>query len=347
MKSSSEPPMESDRVGDKKDPAVFAIQHFCLHDGPGVRSIVFFKGCPLRCKWCQNPESWSPVPELAFKSHLCIGCNTCVDICPQKAILSPGHQDSDLCRLCFSCVEKCPSTAMTGFGSFQTIESIMVELEPEFPYYQSTGGGVTFSGGEPTLFPEFITGLSRRLHEKAIHTTLETCGYFDPDMVMGTPSRSDEKLESEIVNEDFRTPSFLTDIDLVLFDIKLFDEKSHLQFCGKKNRWIKKNLSTLTYLAKEGVGPKLWPRLPLIPGITDTPDNLGRWAELLCRIKLPYLTLVPYHNLAESKRLWLDLAPVPDIQALTDDGLNAAIDILTRHGISCYAPGEENWELAG
>ena len=235
-----------------KDPAVFSIQHFCLHDGPGVRSMVFFKGCPLRCVWCQNPESWRTSPEIAFKSHLCIGCNTCVDVCPQQAISAPGILDASKCDGCLACVDNCPSGAMTCFGDYYSTNEVMHILRPEFPFYENTGGGVTFSGGEPTLFPEYLAQLSARLHEEGVHVAMETCGFFDPDM----------------------GDTFLSYIDLVLFDVKLCDPSAHQQFCAASNAKIKENFKRLSALAAGGNGPAVWPRLPLIPTVTDTEENL-------------------------------------------------------------------------
>ena len=309
----------------RNHPAIFAVQHFCLHDGPGVRSIVFFKGCPLRCEWCQNPESWKTSPEVSFKAHLCIACNTCVDACPQKAISAPGIRDISACDLCFTCVDQCPSGAMVRFGDDYAVDAVMDALRPEFPYMQNTRGGVTFSGGEPMLFPEYLVELSVQLHEQEIHTTLETCGYFSPDL-------------------DLR---FLSDIDLVLFDIKLYDDGLHRKFCGTSNAIIKQNLKQLAAQASEKTGPPVWPRLPLIPTVTDTADNLTAWADFLKDIRLSFLTLVPYHNLGASKRQWLNLPSAPNYPAMTDERLQKAKLLLEDRGITCFAPGEEAWERAG
>ena len=314
--------MELDSSENTKHPAVFSSQHFCLHDGPGVRSMVFFKGCPLRCAWCQNPESWRVSPEPAFKAHLCIDCKTCVDVCPQNAISAPGIRDSQKCDNCFTCVENCPAEAMVRFGKNYTVDDMIEELRPEFPYMQNTGGGVTFSGGEPTLFPEFVRHLSKRLHDEGIHTALETCGYFDPQTDNG----------------------FLADIDLVLFDIKLYDESAHQKFCGKPNSDIKKNLTRFSAFSLDGTGPSVWPRLPLIPTVTDTTENLLAWAEFLKGIGISFLTLVPYHKLGASKRQWLNLPPATDYPAMTDERINDAMKLLETNGISCFAPGEEAWE---
>ncbi|MCD6584776.1 MAG: glycyl-radical enzyme activating protein [Desulfobacteraceae bacterium] len=317
----SGPLMESGDMGGVKAPAIFSIQNFCLHDGPGVRSIVFLKGCPLRCVWCQNPESWRTDPELAFKAHLCIDCKTCVNTCPQQAMSAPGIRDTQKCDGCFACVENCPSEALVCFGKYYSIDQLVESLRPEFPYMKNTGGGVTFSGGEPTLFLEFVGQLSKRLHEEGIHTALETCGYFDSEKEIG----------------------FLSDIDLVLFDIKLYDEKAHRKFCGKSNKMIKQNLTRLSASSLGGTGPVIWPRLPLIPTVTDTTENLTGWAQFLKNIGISFLTLVPYHNMGDGKREWLNLPLASEFPALTEKHLQVSIDLLEKNGISCFAPGEEDW----
>jgi len=311
--------MASGNQGAPGNPAVFSVQHFCLHDGPGVRSIVFFKGCPMRCAWCQNPESWRRSPEPAFKGHLCIDCKTCVDKCPKQAILSPGIRDASKCDLCFLCVENCPSGAMVCFGKYISIDELMDALRPEFPYLANTGGGVTFSGGEPAMFSGFIAQLAGRLHQEGMHIAVETSGYFDPNA------------------------TFLSGIDLILFDIKLYDEAAHRKFCGTSNIIIKDNFTRLSDRAAKGTGPPIWPRLPLIPTVTDTKENLAAWAQFLKGIGLSYLTLVPYHKLGASKRQWLNLPPAPDYPAMTDQRLEDAVKLFVQYGISCFSPGEEEW----
>ena len=317
--------MASGSLENLKNPAIFSIQHFCLHDGPGVRSMVFFKGCLLRCAWCQNPESWRTSPEPAFKSHLCIDCKTCVTVCPAKAISAPGIRDAQTCDGCFLCVENCPSGAMVRFGENYTADDVLEQLRPEFPYMNNTGGGVTFSGGEPTLFPQFVSQLSTRLHEENIHTALETCGYFD--------------LQTDL--------TFLADIDLMLFDIKLYDDPAHQKFCGTSNIKIKENLTCLAAQSLARTGPAIWPRLPLIPTVTDTQENLTAWAQFLNDIGISYMTLVPYHNLGHSKREWLNLPPAPEFPAMTDERMAEVVTFFGHLGIDCFAPGEEDWERLG
>lgn len=311
---------------------VFSVQHFCIHDGPGIRTTIFFKGCPLRCTWCQNPESWSRKPQIAFKQHLCIGCRTCVDKCPEQALSDPGYRNADKCVLCFTCVEECPSTAVVRFGDLQSVGSVIDELEPEFPFYLNSNGGVTFSGGEPTLYSEFLVNLTEDLQNKGIHISMETCGYFSLN-------------EKAIDNSKTSLKKLLSIINLVIFDLKLFDNEEHKQYCGTDNRQIKENFTTLAKQKSFQNKPGLWPRLPVIPGITNSLHNLINWSDFLLENQIPFLTLVPYHKMGESKRSWLNTEPGPDLTPLSDEMLKAAQDLLESRGITCYAPGEEDWSL--
>jgi glycyl-radical enzyme activating protein len=313
---------------------IFSIQHFCLHDGPGIRSLVFFKGCPLRCAWCQNPESWIPTPELGFKAHLCINCQNCVSVCPVNAMKTPGQIRSDSCQKCFACAEACPSGALIRFGDFLSTQAVLKELQPEYPYYHSSGGGVTFSGGEPTLSIEFLIQLASALKQNKIHVAVETCGLFHMEE-KSAPLSKPQKAVHELL--------CLT--DLVLFDIKIFQETAHKQFCGTTNRAIKDNLAMLTRRFHQEDGPLIWPRMPLIPGITDTPENLEGWGGLLAELELNKVTLVPFHNLGEAKREWLQLKPILKLNTPTGESMEKARHVLTKMGITCYDPGEEDWPL--
>ncbi len=307
-------------------PLIFSVQHFCLQDGPGVRSLVFFKGCPLRCVWCQNPESWSPGAELGFKANLCVGCGTCVKVCPHGAMGKsaawasvPPWRNPARCRLCFSCVERCPAGALVRFGVARSVESIVEELEPEFALYRSSGGGVTFSGGEPTLHVAFAAELARRLRTEGVSVAMETGGEF--------------ALTSE-------TGRLLRNLDLVLFDIKVFDDLEHRRLCGGPNRRVKENLAALARAAAQGRGPAVVPRLPLVPGLTDGVENLLGWGGLLRDIGLPRVDIVPYHSLGESKRAWLGLAPGPALPAPSERDLARARATLASAGIVSHEPGE-------
>ncbi len=301
----------------EREPLILSVQHFCIHDGPGVRSLVFFKGCPLRCAWCQNPESWSPRAQLGFKPHLCIACRTCVEVCPNKAVTAPGVRDHGRCRLCFTCVDHCPSGAMVRFGEPRSVESIVDELRPEFPLFRQSGGGVTLSGGEPTMFPRFAADLARRLKAEGIHVAMETCGEFD------LAAAGD----------------LLASLDLVLFDIKVFDDAEQRRWCGVGNNRIKANLRAMVAAAAQGKGPRVWPRMPLIPEAIDTPRNFDKWGGLLQELGIPRMTLVPYHNLGDAKRDWLGISAVSLVKS--DPDRTAAGHPRRVPGVDSCAPGEE------
>ncbi len=329
-------------------PLVISVQHFCLHDGPGVRSLVFFKGCPLRCAWCQNPESWRAEPELGFKAHLCIGCGTCAAVCPSGAVAPPSPRrgapgpggslrpvrDPSRCRLCFTCSDRCPGGALVRFGVPRTVESLLAELRPEFPLYRTSGGGVTLSGGEPTFQAGAAADLAMALRAEGIHVALETCGFFAPSREgdLAAPAEAARLLGS---------------VDLVLFDVKVFDEVEHRRLCGAGNASIKENLRLLAGAAARGKGPAVRARLPLVPGATASEENLAAWAAYLRECGLRELTPVPYHNLGVSKREWLGRDAGPAFRPPGEAELAAAGRVLSAAGIAISAPGEEDWSSPG
>jgi pyruvate formate lyase activating enzyme len=301
-------------------PLLVSVQHFCLHDGPGIRSVVFFKGCPLRCTWCQNPETWSTEPELAFKPALCIDCRRCVASCPSGSLQRPGARDRSQCRGCFACAEACLSGALHRIGTLETLDGLLEELQPEYPFFHSSGGGVTLSGGEPTLWVAFGAALARRLKQDSIHSTLETSGYFAPETA----------------------GPLLDAVDLVLYDLKLHNSAQHRANCGKDNARIIENLRTLAANRR----PAIWPRIPLVPGTTDQPENLMGWAQELVSLGLHHVTLVPYHRMGRSKREWLGLDPGPEARVPLDSDLATARRLLSSQGITTHLPGEEPWDHA-
>ena len=304
------------------EPLIFSLQHFCVHDGPGIRSLVFFKGCQLHCAWCQNVESWRADAEIGFKPHLCIGCERCVERCPRHAIATPGHRDAERCGGCFTCVEACPSGATTRFGMKRTPEEIITEIRPEFPLLRESGGGVTLTGGEPTLFPVFAASLASLLRSEGIQVALETCGFF--------------KLE--------QLRPFLMELQLVLFDIKVFDSERHRLLCGSENGVIKENLRALAEASKKGEAPPVWPRLPLVPGMTDGEANFRSWAGFLRDIGIPFLTVVPYHPMGANKRRWLGLPAGPDIRVPKEEEIEAIVELFYTHGVMVSKPGEEDFQ---
>ena len=302
------------------EPLIIALQHFCLHDGPGIRSLVFFKGCPLRCIWCQNIESWKAEAEIAFKAHLCINCGKCVEKCPEHALPEAGKRNAELCRYCFTCTDSCPSGALTRFGISLSAEELIEKLRPEFSLFRTSGGGVTFTGGEPTLYPDFATRLGKSLRAEGIDVALETCGLFNL-----------EKLRP-----------LLQELQLVLFDIKVFDAEQHRLLCGAENTVIKNNLKSLVDNCHREEGPFIWPRLPLIPGMTDGYDNIKGWAGFLRELGIPFLTIVPYHPMGANKRRWLGLPEITELRVPMDAELKSIEQLFYAEGIRVYKPGEEN-----
>jgi len=295
---------------------VFDLQRYAVHDGPGIRTLVFLKGCPLRCAWCCNPESQQTRPELLRRSELCVVCGRCVPACLAGAISQKGCGapvfNRSLCADCrdFGCAGACPHNALARVGREVEAEEILSEVERDRDFYRNSGGGVTFSGGEPFWQPDFLAELLSGCRKLGIPTAVETCGQ----------ARGEDILALE--------PS----IDLFLFDLKVLDPEQHRRVTGQDNGLILKNFRALA-----GRCPgKLAPRLTLVPGVSDTPENLAAVAELLRELKLRGIELLEYHPLGLGK--WEGLGRKPayqtDINPLS--GRTAeAVRYFTQQGFSC------------
>jgi len=242
-----------------KRPLVIDVKGNSLDDGPGTRSVVFFKGCPLDCFWCQNPESKKVGAELLFDRGKCVGSQECIGVCPEGALKAadPLDVDRNKCTFCFLCLDVCPSKALERVGKEMSVEELVAKVTPYKPFFQNTGGGVTLSGGEPTMFMDFVSSLLRRLKEEGIHTLVETCGLF-------TFENFSEKV--------------LPYVDLIYMDIKILDPEDHKRWCGVTNKRILQNFIRLHEMSLEG-GCEIKPRTPLIPGITDTDDKMQALAQ--------------------------------------------------------------------
>jgi pyruvate formate lyase activating enzyme len=265
---------------------VFDIQRFSVHDGPGIRTTVFLKGCPLRCLWCQNPESMQRQPEITYIASKCIGCDKCLEVCPEGAIekMADGTRriDRDACTMCGDCVEYCYAGAMNIFGRYLTVPELFEEVERDRDFYTNSGGGVTFSGGEPTAQPDFLRAACREAKERGLHTTIDTCGYT------GTETLA----------------TILPYIDLVLFDIKHMDSAEHKSLTGVPNELILENLLTISSL-----GLPVYIRVPLVPGCNDSPDNIRATAAFVAdQPTVQQLDILPYHRLGEPKWQRLGMA---------------------------------------
>ena len=269
--------MKKETVSSGSRPLLLEIKGNSLDDGPGIRSVVFFKGCPLSCQWCHNPESKSPGPEISYDPAECIDCGTCMETCPDGAInrKNPHFIDRDRCSLCYMCVDECPSGALSRVGKTMTVEEILEDIEKDIPFFNTSGGGVTLSGGEPTMFPEFTSELARGLRDMGINILLETCGLFKYRQYM-------EKLDPFI--------------DMVYFDIKIIDPADHKRYCGADNTVILENFSHLHASSLAG-GTPIIPRTPLVPGITDTFSNLSSIAAYLYGLGVKKAALLEYNPL--------------------------------------------------
>jgi len=259
---------------------VFDVQTYAIYDGPGIRTLVFFKGCPLRCRWCHNPESWDLHPQMAYLHERCAGCGMCVRACPNKALhLSEGGiiRDMDRCVVCAVCVRACPNDAMERIGREASVEELASEILPDKPFYENSGGGVTFSGGEPTMQTEFLLANLRAMKRDGLHTALETCGAFN------------EKLCDPLCEL----------VDLFLFDLKMIDAKAHRHWTGVDNRIILDNFKRI----HNKIGSKrMAVRMPLIPGVNSDEDSVDALIDFL--IDNAYrgrVHLMPYNRMAKNK----------------------------------------------
>jgi len=289
------------RHGLVRVPLILDVRGNSLDDGPGIRSVVFFKGCPLSCVWCHNPECRNADAELSYDAELCISCNACLDACPQQALSrnNPEFVDRVRCVRCFTCTEVCPSGALSIAGREMSVNEIVERIRCDKQFFDSSGGGVTLSGGEPTLFMDFTASLAQALNKEGIHVLLETCGLFDYD--------------------DFKK-RLLPYIDAIYYDIKLIDSDAHRRYCGVSNEKILNNFSRLVKEIR-GIKKKrvdILPRTPLVPGITDTDENLAGIASFLRRCGIARASLLPYNPLWHRKcvKLGMDnyLSAVPGMK---------------------------------
>lgn len=266
------------------DGLIFNIQKFSVHDGPGIRTTVFFKGCPLKCWWCHNVESQSFGKDPMLRHDLCTGCGACVENCPQWAIGLEGGKavtDMQACVRCGQCVVYCPQTGRSICGKSMSAEEILREVAKDKVFYEQSGGGVTLSGGEPLAQIDLLVALLQGCREQGFHATVDTSGYAPWD--------------------HFERIVGLT--DLFLYDVKLMDEQAHRRFTGVSNRLILDNLRNLA--AQTG---EILIRFPVIPGINDDEANLAATRDFLETIRFRTIHLLPYHGMGRGKASQLGLA---------------------------------------
>lgn len=296
---------------------VFNIQRFSIQDGPGIRTTVFFKECPLRCLWCSNPESQSPFPEVAHRDSLCTGCGDCLKVCDQEAIsvtTSDGAFaitiDRERCTNCGKCIDACTVGALRFYGQTMSIDEVFDEARRDMDFYSNSGGGVTAGGGEPLRQADFVAEWFRRCRGIGIHTVLDTCGYARVSAL--------EKV--------------LPETDLVLFDLKLMNGQYHKRFTGKNNEVILRNARLVV-----ARGVPMIARLPLIPGINDSEEHLVETARFVSGLdsKL-HVDLLAYHRLGETKYKMLDKDyQLAETVSPSEEQLQKAVEIFKQHGLDC------------
>ncbi|UCD96898.1 MAG: glycyl-radical enzyme activating protein [Candidatus Bathyarchaeota archaeon] len=268
---------------------IFDVKRFAIHDGPGIRTTVFFKGCPLDCPWCHNPEGKARQLEFMWAEADCLGCRDCKDACNRNAISFPKGSlllEKEKCNFCQVCTQICPARALRIVGSETTVMEVMKELEKDVPFYDQSDGGVTFSGGEPLMQPLFLNDLAEACKDTGMHTTLDTCGYAEPESLQGISRH----------------------IDLFLYDLKMVDDEKHVRFTGVSNSLILENLRTLSRS-----GENVIVRYPLIPTVNDNDEDISKLADFVSTLKgVKEVHVLPYHRswVTKSKGLiWAEEKP--------------------------------------
>ena len=296
---------------------VLSITRMTIHNGPGIRTLILFKGCPLRCRWCSTPESQKAEPEIAVYPDKCIHCDQCLPACPLQAITLTEETisiDRSLCDACGRCVPECYAEAIKILGRAMTVEELVAEAKKDIIVYRQSGGGVTVSGGEPLSEPDFMAGLFRALKEERISVGADTCGHV--------PWPNIERV--------------LPDIDFFLWDIKHMDPEKHRKLTGVSNKLILDNLRSVS-----ARNIPLYIRVPLIPGDNDSEDNLKAICEFVRGLpSVVEVALLPLHHLGEARYNSLGRAyPLAGVPLLSDSVLPERQRLVESYGLKCSIGG--------
>jgi pyruvate formate lyase activating enzyme len=291
---------------------IFDIQRFSVHDGPGIRTTIFIKGCPLSCAWCSNPESQSMKPQLIVRDIRCQGCGACVKVCPQKAITINGSGlrkiNWELCNACLECVAVCVYQSLNAAGKSVNVRDVVSEALKDRTFYNRSRGGVTISGGEPLGQHGFVTSLCRNLKHEGLHVALDTSGYAAPEKLM----------------------ALLPFLDMVLYDIKHLDRDLHKQYTGVANDIILSNLRSMAGRVK------IWLRIPLIAGFNDSPDHIDQVIALAREVTAEKISFLSYHEGGMSKCNQIGKTyQMPDAKAPDKEHLALLQSKVTEAGLKC------------
>ncbi len=292
---------------------IFNIQRFSIHDGPGIRTTVFFSGCPLRCLWCHNPESHKAKPQMAYFANRCMHCGACIAACPQGALSLDGGRmiaDGESCIVCGKCLLVCPTQARKRYGEDYSIELLLDILLRDLTYYQKSGGGVTLSGGEPLLHTVFVAQLSDCLHARGVHVAMESCAYADYEQ---------------------HIKPLIPLVDLWMIDIKAMDDEQHRVATGKP---VSPILDNIRRLSQDGAN--IIVRVPVVPQLNDNEQNMRAMAEfLVTHTRIRDVELLPMHKLAEHKYEALGRPyPAAHIPPPDASSLPALAHILASYGLN-------------
>lgn len=299
---------------------IFSIKRYAINDGPGVRTTVFMKGCPLRCVWCHNPESWTAQPQKAYKHSKCIGCGSCVEVCPQGALrLTPDGivpVDGVSCTLCGKCIDECPATALEMCGKAWSMDELMQEIEKERDIMEESGGGVTICGGEPMMQAEATLEILKELGRRGFHRTVDTTLFAPPETV--------GRIASEC--------------ELLLVDLKHMDDEIHRKFTGVSNSMILDNIRLIA-----DMGKSFFIRIPLIDGVNSDEDNIEKTARFISALpwKERQVNLLPYHNVALDKhrRIWSDFSIDYTFAVPSEETQQRCIGQFAKYGITALIGG--------
>ncbi|WP_308894967.1 glycyl-radical enzyme activating protein [Candidatus Desulfosporosinus nitrosoreducens] len=296
---------------------IINIMKYSIHDGPGIRTAVFFKGCPLNCQWCHNPESQRYDQELFYWPDRCIGCGQCLANCPNGAIRTLSGKlefRRDLCKVCGACCKVCHAGARSLVAKRMSVSEVMAEVEKDLIFYDESGGGVTFTGGEAMMQPAFLAELLKACRKKEIHTAVETCGFVKPEILQ----------------------TISAEADLFLYDLKLMDSQKHQAYTGAANDLV---LANLRWLAERQA--EVLVRVPVIPGCNDDQENLHQLGEFLTSLpRVKELHLLPYHRAGvdKYKRLGREYL-LPEVQAPENEQMERIKETLEEYGLKVKIGG--------